>query len=79
MDVPHKARTQEFWIWVHFSRKSLFSVFSKLRAGVELIPMAAVALNVKNVQILWTKVWMAQARAQPRQRALTWQEWWALS
>lgn len=75
MGVTHIARTWEFWIWVHFSRKSLFSVSSKQRGWVELIPIAAVALHLKEVQILYSEVWMTQAGADPRQRALTWQEW----
>lgn len=52
MDVTHIARTWEFWIWVRFSRKSLFLVSPKQRERAELTPVAAVALDVKEVQIL---------------------------
>lgn len=52
MDVTYIARTWEFSIWLHFSRKPLFSVSSNQRGRVELIPIVAAALNVREVQTL---------------------------
>lgn len=56
----------EFRIWVHFSKKSLFFMSSKQWGQLDLIPIAAVAVHVKQVRILQAKAQKAQVGVEPR-------------